>query len=126
MLDRQAGLSAITTPTAASGTAVVSLTPGNFQGYSQPQTIVGVVSGPVQRVSVRGQGAIKCSGATYGTIVAYDSANAEIGRRDLSLIDPSDCSPPENPDDVTYGAAGTLTVVNVIIARFEILPMSPL
>jgi hypothetical protein len=105
--------------------SVVSLTPGNFQGFNQPETIVGIVSGPVGSISVSGQGAIKCTG-TYGTIIGYDANGVELGRQDLSLIDPSDCSPPDNPDDVTFGAQGTLTVTTGIIAKFEITPMSPL
>jgi len=105
--------------------ALVSLTPGNYQGFDQPETIVGIVSGPVQSVFVRGSGAIKCTG-TYGTIIGYDSSGVELGRADLTLIDPADCSPPDNPDDVTYGAQGTLTVSTGIIAKFEITPMSPL
>ena len=111
--------------TSDAGTSLVSLTPGDFQGYTQPETIVGVVSGPVRSVSVTGNGAIKCTG-TYGTIIGYDALGVELGRQPLALIDPNDCSTPANPDDVTYGASGTLTVTNATIARFDITPMSPL
>lgn len=104
---------------------LVSLTPGDFQGYTQPQTIVGVVSGAVQTVTVVGNGAIKCTG-TYGTLIGYDAAGLELGRKDLALINSADCSPPDNPDDVTFGAQGTLVVTSGTIARFEITPMSPL
>jgi hypothetical protein len=44
----------------------------------------------------------------------------------LQLIDPSDCSPPDNPDNVTYGATATLTVPYGVITWFEITPMSPM
>ena len=121
---KSAGLESRTTSSDPT-VSLVSLTPGSFQGYDQPETIVGIVSGPVVSVTVRGQGAIKCTG-TYGTIIGYDANGVELGRQDLSLIDPSDCSPPDNPDDVTYGAQGTLTVTTGIIAKFEITPMSPL
>jgi hypothetical protein len=112
------------------GTSIVSITPSYSQGYAQPQTIVGMVAGPVQQISVtggaRGAGtAIKCTG-TYGTIIGYDVDGVELGRQNLDLIEPADCSPPSNPDDLTYGAAGTLRVSNGIIATFEITPMSPL
>jgi hypothetical protein len=103
----------------------VSVDPSNFQGYTQPAPITITLAGPVGSVSVTGQGAIKCSGATYGTIVGYDSTGAELGRVDLSLIDPADCSPPDNPDDVTFGASGTLVTLQPM-TRAVILPMSPL
>ena len=122
---RRDAVGAASDATSDAGTSLVSLTPGDFQGYSQPETIVGVVSGPVRSVSVTGNGAIKCTG-TYGTIIGYDALGVELGRQPLALIDPIDCSTPDNPDDVTYGAAGTLTVTNATIARFDITPMSPL
>jgi hypothetical protein len=79
----------------------------------------------VGAVSVVGNGAILCDGGTYGTLVAYDAGGAELSRIDLHLTDPSDCSPPSNPDNVTYGATGTLYATQVI-AKAVILPMTPL
>jgi hypothetical protein len=126
-LPKRAGLRVgpVASVSSYAGTSIVSLEPGSYQGYDQPLAIVGTLSGPVNRISVSGQGAIKCSGS-YGVIIGYDSLGAEIGRQSLSLIDPSDCSTAGNPDDVTYGAAGTLITGNSIIASFEITPMSPL
>lgn len=71
-----------------------------------------------------GMGAIKCSGATYGTAIAYSADSGELGRADFSLIDPSDCSPPSNPDDVTFGAEATLSVP-AGVRRIVILPPQP-
>lgn len=96
-----------------------------FQGYSQPNPVTLYFSGPVGSVTVSGSGAIECDGGTYGTLVGYDSSGVELGRVDLQLIDPADCSPPDNPDNVTFGAAGTLTTTRVM-ATAVILPMSPL
>jgi hypothetical protein len=109
------------------GTAtIVSVTPGWFQGASQPSTITTFLSGNVTGVSIRGQGAIQCSGS-YGDLVAYDATDAEIARVPLQLIDPADCSPAENPDNITYGAQASLTApAGKFIARFDITPMSPL
>lgn len=105
--------------------SLVSMSPSSFQGYAQPETITGVVSGPVASVTVVGNGAIQCSG-DYGNLIAYDASGALLASVPLQLIDPSDCSPPDNPDNVTYGATATLTVPTGIIARFEITPMSPM
>lgn len=110
------------------GDATVSLvgwSPSNFQGYAQPSTITGEVSGPVASITVYGEGAILCSG-DYGNLNAYDQSGALLASVPLQLIDESDCSPPENPDNVTYGATATLTVPYGVIARFEITPMNPL
>jgi hypothetical protein len=76
-------------------------------------------------VSVSGSGAIECDGGTYGTLVGYDSAGVEAGRVDLTLIDPSDCSPSSNPDNVTFGAQGTLLTDRRIV-QAVIFPMTPL
>lgn len=105
--------------------AIVSVTPSLSQGFAQPLTISVVVSGLVDTVTVRGSGAIQCSGHC-GTLVGYDSAGAILGQTPLQLIDPADCSPPESPDNVTFGATATLAVTNGIIAHFDITPMSPL
>jgi hypothetical protein len=105
--------------------AIASVTPGWFQGASQPGTISATVTGNVNSVTVVGRGAILCSG-NYGDLIGYDADGLELGRTSLQLIDASDCSPPDNPDDVTFGAQATLTVTSGLIARFEITPMSPL
>ena len=57
-----------------------------------------------------------------------DIVSHHVGRggTELALVDPSDCSPAENPDNLTFGARGTLSVSSGTIARFEILPMNPL
>jgi hypothetical protein len=105
--------------------SIVSLTPSNHLGFDQTQTIVGITSGPVQTVTVVGSGAIYCSGE-YGTLIGYDSSGTILGQTALSLIDESDCSPPDWPDNVTFGAKATLTVAAGTIMKFEITPMSPL
>ena len=103
---------------------LVSAQPSLTQGYSQPNTIVLTLGGPVGRITVVGDGAIQCSGQ-YGDLVGYDATGAEIGRTSLQLRDPEDCSPTWNPDNVTYGAQATL-VTDATIVRAEITPMSPL
>lgn len=109
----------------ADGTAsIVSATPSLFQGFAQPEAIEIALSGPVNSVTVVGDGAIECSGS-YGILIGFDAGGAELGRTPLELIDPTDCSPDDNPDNVTFGAQATLTVTNGIIARAEITPMSP-
>lgn len=105
--------------------SVVSVTPSTFQGFAQPLTIVITLSGPVGSVTVVGNGAIECAG-DYGTLVGFDADGTQLGQMSLELIDPTDCSPTDNPDGVTFGAQGTLTVTNGILARVEIRPMSPL
>ncbi|MDE3151833.1 MAG: hypothetical protein KGL93_06250 [Gemmatimonadota bacterium] len=108
------------------GTAsIVSVSPSLFQGYTQPNAIDITLAGPVNSVTVVGNGAIECSG-DYGTLTGFDAAGTELGSVPLELIDPSDCSPPSNPDNVTYGAHATLTVSRGIIASVRITPMSPL
>lgn len=99
--------------------------PSMFQGYTQPNPVRLYFSGPAGRVTVVGSGAIQCSSGQYGTLVGYDASGVEIGRTDLQLTNPADCSPPENPDDVTFGAQATLET-SVPMATAEILPMSPL
>jgi hypothetical protein len=96
-----------------------------FQGFTQPSSVMLYFSGPVGSLTVSGAGAIECDGGTYGTLVGYDSSGAELGRVDLQLIDPADCSPTENPDNITFGATGTLTTRRVM-ASAVILPMTPL
>ncbi|MBC8086736.1 MAG: hypothetical protein H7Z40_05685 [Phycisphaerae bacterium] len=105
--------------------AIVSITPGTFQGFGQPTVISGTVTGPVTSITVVGEGAINCSG-NYGILIGYDASDAVLGQQPLSLRDPLDCSPEDNPDGVTFGAQATLTVSGGVIARFEITPMSPL
>ena len=115
----------ICSPSDPSCPQVVSADPGYFQGFDQPSAITLQLSGLVGSISVTGNGAIECDGGTYGTIVGYDSAGVELGRQDLSLIDPSDCSPPDNPDNVTFGAQGVLLTPRAML-RAVILPMTPL
>jgi hypothetical protein len=104
--------------------AVASVDPMSFQGYDQPRPITFRFSGPVRTVTLRGEGAIQCSGS-YGTLTGYDAEGRPIGQTDLTLIDPEDCSPPEQPDELTYGAQATLETTSVM--KYAILsPMSPL
>jgi len=105
---------------------LVSADPASlFQGFNQPGPVTLQFSGPVGSVTVVGSGAIECDAGQYGILVGYDSTGVELGRTSLHLIDPADCSPESNPDDVTFGAAATL-VSSTTIARAVILPMSPL
>jgi hypothetical protein len=106
-------------------TAVVSVDPSWDQGYGQPSSISVALSGPVGFVRVSGYGSIQCSSGQYGTLIGYDSADVEIGRVNMQLRDPADCSPPDMPDDVTYGAAADLLTTRPM-ARVVITPMSPL
>jgi hypothetical protein len=76
-------------------------------------------------VTVIGTGAILCNGS-YGSLIGYDSVGTVLGQTALTLTDPADCSPPEWPDNLTYGARATLAITTGTIARFEITPMSPL
>lgn len=99
--------------------------PGLYQGYGQPAPITLTFSGPVGFVRIDGRGAIQCSSGQYGSLIGYDSAGIELGRVDLHLTEPSDCSPPEAPDDVTYGATADLITTRPV-ARAIITPMSPL
>lgn len=81
------------------GVSIVSLTPSNHQGYDQPQTIVGVTSGPVVKVTVVGSGAIFCSGS-YGVahrlrFVGHcpwtDAADTDRPVRLLAAREPGQC-----------------------------------
>ena len=88
--------------------------------------VVGTFSGTVDSLFVRPfgtAGVVLCSG-TFGELIGYDSLGNEIARTDLELVDPSDCSPPQLPDDVSYGAQGTLVVPR--IKSFKITIMNPL
>jgi hypothetical protein len=97
-------------------------TPGFFQGFSQPSSIELTFAGPIGSIAVVGSGAISCDG-TFGTIVGYGADGSEIARAEMSLRDPADCSPDNNPDNVTFGAQGLL-VTSVPIVRAVIFPMS--
>lgn len=104
--------------------AVTSVDPMNFQGYGQPGPVKFQFAGPVRTVTLRGMGAILCSGS-YGTLTGYDADARPLGQVDLTLIDPADCSPPWQPDNLTYGAHATLETKSVM--KWAILsPMSPL
>lgn len=89
--------------------SVASVTPGYSMGATQPQTITIDLAGPVGELSVVGNGAIECSG-NYGQLIAYDANGNMLAAAPLELIDPTDCSPPWLPDNITYGAKGTVTV----------------
>lgn len=104
--------------------SVVSVEPKNFQGYEQPAMLTFRFSGQAHRVTVRGGGAILCSGA-YGTLIGYDADHKPVAESDLELIDPADCSPYWNPDNITYGATATIESKSVI-AYATVSPMSPL
>jgi hypothetical protein len=121
---QSATVSVASTTCSSDCVALISADPGLFQGYTQPNPITLTLAGRVGSVTVVGQGSIQCSGS-YGDLIGYDAAGAEIGRTSLQLIDPADCSPDWNPDNVTYGAQATLTTT-VPIARAVITPMSPL
>lgn len=105
--------------------SVASVTPGYSMGAIQPQAITINLTGPVGQLSVVGNGAIECSG-NYGQLIAYDANGNMLASAPLELIDPTDCSPPWLPDNITYGAKGTVTVPVGIIARVVITPFSPL
>ena len=110
---------------ASEAMGVASVTPGYSVGAIQPQAITIGLVGPVGSLSVIGNGAIECSG-NYGQLIAYDANGNMLAAAPLELIDPTDCSPPWLPDNITYGAKGTVTVAVGIIARVEITPFSPL
>ncbi|MFL5608167.1 MAG: hypothetical protein ACJ8AD_17070 [Gemmatimonadaceae bacterium] len=104
--------------------AVTSVEPSNGQGYFQPRPITFRFSGPVRTLRLRGGGAIMCSGS-YGTLTGYDEEGQPVGQVDLTLTEPEDCSPPELPDDLTYGAQATLETRSVM--KYAVVtPMSPL
>jgi len=102
--------------------SLVSAVPGTFMGFSQPSPLTFTFAGPVRSVTVTGQGAISCSG-DQGTLTGYDSAGHAIGSVSLHLIDPADCSPEDNPDNVTFGATATLVTTGVM-AKAILSPMS--
>ena len=93
--------------------SVASFVPGNFMGFSQPNPIRINFSGPVRVVTVVGSGAVTCDG-TFGTITGYNAAGAEVGHADLALINAADCSPPDNPDNVTFGVQGSLETTTIM------------
>jgi len=104
--------------------AFVGASPGFFQGYNQPSVIELTFAGPVGAISVQGRGAISCDPG-YGTLVGYGADGAVVGSVPLTLIDPGDCSPENNPDNVTFGAQATLlSTTPIVLAR--ILPMTHL
>lgn len=111
------------TDAAAGCAAFLSAAPGFFQGADQPGAIELTFAGPVLSVTVTGAGAISCDG-TYGELLAYGGDGSEVGRATMSLIDPADCSPVDNPDNVTFGASATVTATQPI-ARVVVLPMAP-
>jgi hypothetical protein len=93
-------------------------------GYAQPRPIRFDFSGPVRQLNVFGRGHITCAG-THGTITGYDVTDRAIGSADLELIDRTDCSTPEAPDNVTFGAQAGLETTE-IMAYAILTPMSEL
>jgi hypothetical protein len=93
-------------------------------GYAQPLPIRFSFSGPVRQLNVFGRGHITCAGS-HGTITGYDAADQPIGSAPLELIDPADCSTPEAPDNVTFGAQAGLET-SEIMAYAILTPMSEL
>ena len=103
---------------------LLGATPDFAIGYAQPQPIRFHFSGPVRQLNVFGRGHITCAGS-HGTITGYDSTGRAIGSAALELIDPSDCSTPEAPDNVTFGAQAGLET-SEIMAYAILTPMSEL
>jgi hypothetical protein len=103
---------------------VVRAEPGFAIGYDQPRPIRFTFAGPVRQLNLYGRGHISCAGS-HGTITAYDIDDRAIGSADLELIDPSDCSTPEAPDNVTFGAQAGLETTG-IMAYAILTPMSEL
>lgn len=95
-----------------------------FWDREQKENLRVTFSAGVGSVHLSGMGAIKCTDATYGTAIAYSADSAELGRANFTLIDPTDCSPPSNPDDVTFGAEATLPIA-AGVRRIVILPPQP-
>jgi hypothetical protein len=58
------------------GTAIVSLTPGNYQGWDQPATIVGIVSGPVQKSVSQAPGQSNAPGPTAPSLGTTSMASS--------------------------------------------------
>jgi hypothetical protein len=108
----------------AGGVAFVaspSLHQSLYPGREQTAPVTIAFARAVSAVTVVGDGAIKCTG-TYGTLVAYDASGAEVARQAMTLRDASDCA----EDDVTFGAAGTVSSPAGGITRIVIEPMSPM
>jgi hypothetical protein len=113
----------------ASGVGISYITPfnpkGAYIGWDQTSVVTAVLTGPVGSVAVTGNGAIQCSGS-YGSLQALDATGAVIATSSLHLIDQSDCSPPKNPDNVTFGATAiVIAPAGKTIASAKITPMSP-
>jgi hypothetical protein len=101
---------------------VVGAIPGFYNGYAQPAPVRFNFTGPVRQINLVGQGHISCSGS-LGTLTGYDTAGKALGSVDLELIDPSDCSTPSAPDNVTFGAQAGLETKEVM-AYAILTPMS--
>ncbi len=78
----------------------------------------------MRQLNVSGRGHITCAGS-HGTITGYDASDEVLGSARLELIDPSDCSTPEAPDNVTFGAQAGLETAG-IMAYAILTPMSEL
>jgi hypothetical protein len=101
-----------------------SVTPDYVIGYAQPQPIRFSFAGPVRQLNVYGRGHITCAGS-HGAITGYDAGGKALGSAELELTDPSDCSTPEAPDNVTFGAQAGLET-SEIMAYAILTPMSDL
>lgn len=95
-----------------------------FPDREQMENLKVTFSQGVGSVRVSGTGAIKCSGSTHGTAIAYSVDSVELGRADFTLSDSTDCSPESNPDGVTFGAEVSLAVP-AGVRRIVILPPQP-
>jgi hypothetical protein len=94
-------------------------------GASQPDSITFSFLPAVRSIRMTGTGLIYCSG-TYGTLTAYTSDSIPITSARIELDDPADCSPPENPDNVTYATRVSLESDTIPIAYATLSPMAPL
>ena len=82
-------------------------------GQREPVTIT--FSSPVYLVRIEGGGALDCRG-TFGSVVAYDSANREVEHGDFSLTDPADCGEDEITGWTEYHFASPGLVSKLVLS----------
>jgi hypothetical protein len=75
----------------------------------------------VTTVGVYGMGAFKCYTGHYGTMSAYDVADAVIATAEMQMREPEDCG----ADSITYGAYGTVSTSSPRIKRLKIEAPQP-